>query len=298
MPPKTVEKTDLKGVKMRARGKVRDVYETGDAILIVATDRLSAFDHVLPTPIPDKGRVLTALSSFWFDFVSPVVNHHMITSDVAEYPEELRKHADTLEGRSMLCKKLEILPVECIVRAYISGSAWKGYAKTGMVSAERLPVGLVESEKFEVPIFTPSTKAAQGTHDENISYGQFAAILGDDLALEVRTLSLEIFKLAADYALKRGIIIADTKFEWGTANGELTLADEIFTPDSSRFWPAEKYVKGKTQPSFDKQFVRDYLTTCGWDKNSPPPPLPPDIVKKTSEKYKDACRLITGKEFK
>jgi phosphoribosylaminoimidazole-succinocarboxamide synthase len=298
MPSNPVEKTNIKGLNLLSRGKVRDIYDLGDTLLIVATDRLSAFDYVLSTPIPGKGKVLTKLSAFWFDFVSPMVEHHMITTSPDEFPTELRPHAEILDGRSMLCRKAEILPVECIVRGYISGSAWKEYRDTGMVCGERLPVGFVESEQFAPPIFTPSTKAAQGTHDQNISYPQFASILGDDLALEVRTLSLEIFKLAAAYALKKGIIIADTKFEWGLIGGELVLADEIFTPDSSRLWPAASYSKGKSQPSFDKQFVRDYLTAFGWDKNSTPPPLPPDVVKKTAEKYNEACRLITGCDVK
>jgi phosphoribosylaminoimidazole-succinocarboxamide synthase len=288
-----IEKTDLKGLKLLSRGKVRDIYDFGDELLIVASDRISAFDRVLSPPIPHKGRVLTALSTFWFDYLSPLVENHFLTDKVGEMPKEARKHSEILEGRSMLVRKAEVLPAECIVRGYIAGSAWKEYESSGTVCGERMPIGLEKSENLEKPIFTPSTKAVEG-HDENISYQTFSELLGEDLALEVRTLSIEIFKVASEHALKNGIIIADTKFEWGVLGGEIVLADEVFTPDSSRFWPEESYKKGVDQPSFDKQFVRDYLETTGWDKDSPPPRLPDDVVEKTSEKYIEAFRKITG----
>ncbi len=288
--------TDLPGLKPLARGKVRDIYDLGDRLLIVATDRISAFDYVLPTGIPDKGRVLTQLSIFWFDFLRDLVPVHFLTGNVEEYPEPLPQYRDQLEGRSMLVRRAEMLPVECVARGYLAGSGWKDYQRTGAVCGIRLPPGLKESDRLPEPIFTPATKAQTG-HDENISMENVEALVGRDLARRLRELTLNIYRKAAEYAEGRGIIIADTKFEFGLVNGELVLADEVLTPDSSRFWPRAGYRPGEPQPSFDKQYVRDYLESIGWNKQPPAPALPPEVAERTAEKYREAYRLLTGKSL-
>ncbi|MEN6601307.1 MAG: phosphoribosylaminoimidazolesuccinocarboxamide synthase [Bryobacteraceae bacterium] len=286
--------TDLPGVTRRARGKVRDVYEIDGKILIVATDRISAFDYILPTGIPDKGRVLTQLSVFWFDFLGSLAPNHFLTANVDEYPDPLPRYRDQLEGRSMLVKSARMVNVECVARGYLSGSGWKEYQKNQSVCGVALPPGLKESDKLPEPIFTPSTKAQSG-HDLNISMQQAAEMVGAETAAKLRNLTLSIYTRAAGYALERGIIIADTKFEFGFADGELILADEVLTPDSSRFWPLASYKPGGAQPSYDKQYVRDYLESIRWNKQPPAPPLPEDVAARTSEKYKEAYRALTGK---
>jgi phosphoribosylaminoimidazole-succinocarboxamide synthase len=288
--------TDLPGVTRRARGKVRDVYEIDGKILIVATDRISAFDYILPTGIPDKGRVLTQLSVFWFDFLGSLAPNHFVTANVDEYPDPLPRYRDQLEGRSMLVKSARMVNVECVARGYLSGSGWKEYQKSQSVCGVALPPGLKESDKLPEPIFTPSTKAQSG-HDMNISMQQAADMVGAGTAEKLRSLTLSIYTRAAEYALERGIIIADTKFEFGFADGELILADEVLTPDSSRFWPLASYKPGGAQPSYDKQYVRDYLESIRWNKQPPAPPLPEDVAAKTSEKYKEAYRVLTGKDL-
>jgi len=288
--------TDFPGVTRRARGKVRDVYEIDGKILIVATDRISAFDYILPTGIPDKGRVLTQLSVFWFDFLGSLAPNHFVTANVDEYPDPLPRYRDQLEGRSMLVKSARMVNVECVARGYLSGSGWKEYQKSQSVCGVALPPGLKESDKLPEPIFTPSTKAQSG-HDMNISMQQAADMVGAGTAEKLRSLTLSIYTRAAEYALERGIIIADTKFEFGFADGELILADEVLTPDSSRFWPLASYKPGGAQPSYDKQYVRDYLESIRWNKQPPAPPLPEDVAAKTSEKYKEAYRVLTGKDL-
>ena len=292
-----ITETDLKGVKLLHRGKVRDIYEVDDMLLIVATDRISAFDVVLPNPVPDKGRILTQISLFWFDMLSDIVPNHIIASDVKKFPEILHPFADQLEGRSMLCRKAEPLPIECIVRGYITGSGWKDYQKSGQVCGIKLPEGLRESDKLPEAIFTPSTKADVGQHDENISFQAASGSIGGETAEKVREISLKLYNTAAQYALERGVIIADTKFEMGLYQGDLILIDEVLTPDSSRFWPADSYEPGKPQPSFDKQFVRDYLETLDWDKKAPGPELPEEIIEKTRRRYIEAYEKLTGKTF-
>ena len=289
--------TDYKELKLFRRGKVRDVYDLGDRLLIVSSDRISCFDVVLPSGIPYKGKVLTALSLFWFDFIKGIVPHHLITADVNEYPKELQKYKKELQGRSMLVLKTKPLPVECVVRGYLSGSGWKEYKEKQSVCGIKLPEGLKESDKLSTIIFTPSTKENKG-HDINVDQKYVEMQIGKEIADKISRLSIEIYSVASDYALKKGIIIADTKFEFGLCNNDLVLIDEILTPDSSRFWPKEHYKPGQGQPSFDKQFVRDYLETLDWDKNPPAPKLPEDIIKKTSEKYLDAYKKLTGKELK
>ncbi len=303
--------TNLDGLTLQRRGKVRDVYDLGSQLLIVATDRISAFDYVLGSGIPDKGKVLTQLSAFWFERIAAegLVPHHLISVDVADFPAEARKHADILRGRSMLVRKTDPLPVECVARGYLSGSGLKDYNKTGMVCGVALPAGLTESDRLPEPIFTPATKAESG-HDENISEAQAADILGADLVTRLRDLTLAIYGRGVDYAQTRGIMIADTKFEFGLApsadgarggtndNGELVLIDEVLTPDSSRFWPADKYAPGRSQPSFDKQYVRDWLESIGWNKQPPVPSLPADVAARTREKYVEAYERISGRTFK
>jgi phosphoribosylaminoimidazole-succinocarboxamide synthase len=284
--------TTLDGAPLWRRGKVRDVYDLGEHLLIVATDRLSAFDVVLPTPIPGKGRVLTQLSLFWFSLLRTMVPNHVRTSDVSAYPEALRGQEDQLEGRSMLVLKTEPLPVECVVRGYITGSGWKDYQKSGQVCGIALPKGLRESDRLPEPIFTPTTKAESG-HDESMSFDQVEDVLGAERAAEVRDLSLELYRRAAVHAEERGIILADTKFEFGLHEGRLVWIDEALTPDSSRFWPADRYEPGRGQPSFDKQYVRDYLETLDWDKKPPAPSLPPEVVDRTREKYEEALARLT-----
>jgi phosphoribosylaminoimidazole-succinocarboxamide synthase len=290
-----VWETVLPGIHFLNRGKVRDLYEVGDRLLIVATDRLSAFDVVLPTPIPDKGRVLTQLSLFWFDLLRDVLPNHVITS--TDFPPELDAYRAQLEGRSMLCRRTKPLPIECVVRGYLSGSGWKDYRATGKVCDIDLPAGLRESDRLPEAIFTPSTKATTG-HDENISFDQAAATIGGELAERVRAVSLEIYRRAVAYAEPRGIILADTKFEFGLVEDQLIWIDEALTPDSSRFWPAEGYQPGRAQPSFDKQYVRDHLERIGWNKQPPGPELPPDVVAATRDKYREAYRKLTGHELK
>ncbi|GMV93636.1 MAG: phosphoribosylaminoimidazole-succinocarboxamide synthase [Candidatus Hydrogenedentota bacterium] len=285
--------TNLPGREPTARGKVRDIYDLGDRLIIVATDRISAFDWINPVGIPDKGKVLTKMSLFWFDLVSDVVRNHLISADLADFPEEFQQHADQFEGRSMLVHKCEMFPVEFVIRGYLAGSGWKEYKKSGTVCGIKLPEGLKESDRLEEPIFTPATKATDG-HDINIPPEEAARIIGKDWADAASEAALSVYARGREYAEQRGVILCDTKFEFGTLDGTLILADEILTPDSSRFWPADQYEPGKGQPSFDKQFVRDWLETTGWDKDSPPPPLPDDVVAKTREKYIEAYRKLTG----
>ncbi len=286
--------TDFPELHLHASGKVRDVYSVGDQqLLFVATDRISAFDYILATGIPHKGRVLNQLSLFWFDYLADIVPNHLIMADVDQYPPEVRQHADQLRRRSMLVQRAEMFPVECVVRGYISGSAWKEYKATGKVSGITLPSGLKESDAFPEPIFTPSTKATSG-HDENISFDQMCEIIGVETASQLRDLTLRVYKKAAAYALNRGIIIADTKFEFGRTGKGITLADEVLTPDSSRFWPADKYAPGRAQDSYDKQYVRDYLEQIRWNKQPPAPGLPADVALHTSEKYLEAYFQLTG----
>ncbi len=293
-----VVQTSFTDLKLLRRGKVRDVYEVdADRLLIVATDRISAFDSVSPTPIERKGEVLTALSRFWFAKLGHIVPNHLITTDIDEMPDAVRTHADELRGRSMLVKRTEVFPVECVVRGYLSGSGWKDYQRTGEVCGHKLPEGMRDSEKLAEPIFTPATKAETG-HDENISEAQMAGIVGGDIMKYLREVSLRVYSEAADYARGRGIIIADTKFEFGRdKNGEITLIDEVLTPDSSRFWPIDSYEVGKSQPSFDKQYVRDYLESIKWNKQPPCPELPPEIAQATTARYLEAYELMTGESL-
>ena len=283
--------------KPTSQGKVRDLYDLGDKLLLVASDRLSAFDVVLPEPIPYKGEVLTKLSLFWFELLADVVPNHLLSADVADLPAEFAGMADYLAGRFMLVKKATVFPVECIVRGYLAGSGLKEYQRAGTVCGIPLPAGLVESSKLPQPIFTPSTKAEIGLHDENISFKRASELMGAEAATTLRDKSLAVYSAARDHAAARGIIIADTKFEFGSVNGEITLIDEVLTPDSSRFWPADTYVAGASQPSFDKQPVRDWLEASGWDKTPPPPALPADVVAATSARYIHAYELITGRTF-
>jgi phosphoribosylaminoimidazole-succinocarboxamide synthase len=280
---------------LKGRGQVRDVYDLGDRLLIVATDRISAFDVVMPNPIPDKGRILTRLSHFWFDLTKNIVPNHVLSTEVADYPKECRPYEEVLRSRSMLVVKTEVLPVECVVRGYLSGSGWEEYQKTGEVCGITLPKGLRESSKLEEPIFTPATKAEIGLHDENIPFEKVEKTVGKDLARKVRSISLAIYKKARDFAEQKGILIADTKMEFGVKAERLILIDELLTPDSSRFWPANEYQPGGPQKSFDKQFLRDYLLSIRWDKNPPAPGLPEEIVKKTREKYLEAYERLVGR---
>jgi phosphoribosylaminoimidazole-succinocarboxamide synthase len=289
----TVFETEFPELNLLKRGKVRDIYDLGDALLIVATDRLSAFDVVMPDPIPEKGRVLTQISLFWFDIMKPLVKHHVISGNPEEYPDICKPYLEALRGRSMLVKKTKPLPIECVVRGYLSGSGWKSYQKSGTVCGIKLPKGLKESDKLPEPIFTPSTKEDVG-HDVNIDFEEAARLVGKSAAEKVKELSLEIYKKGSELADTRGIIIADTKFEFGLAGDEIILIDEVLTPDSSRFWPKASYKPGGAQDSFDKQYVRDYLISVNWDKNPPAPVLPADVIKNTSEKYQEALKRITG----
>ncbi|MBC7362107.1 MAG: phosphoribosylaminoimidazolesuccinocarboxamide synthase [Candidatus Aminicenantes bacterium] len=293
---KAIGEVELPGIPVFKKGKVRNVFDLGDKLLIVATDRISAFDFVLPSLIPYKGKVLTQISKFWFDYTSLICSNHMISTEIADFPPEFKPYAEILEKRSMLVKKTKVIPVECVVRGYLSGSGWKEYQETGKVCGIKLPKGLQESSRLEEPIFTPSTKADVG-HDENITFKEMEKITGSELAEKIRKISLELYQKASLYAISKGIIIADTKFEFGLdENGELILIDELFTPDSSRFWPLSSYAPGKSQPSLDKQFVRDYLISTGWDrKTPPPPPLPEDIIEQTSRRYLEIYHLLTGK---
>jgi phosphoribosylaminoimidazole-succinocarboxamide synthase len=286
--------TDLGSLPLTARGKVRDIYALpSDQLLFVATDRISAFDHVLGSGIPDKGRILTQLSLFWFDFLRDTVKNHLLTANTSDYPPQLQPYAAQLEGRSMLVKRAEMFPVECVVRGYLSGSGWKDYQQTGAVCGIKLPQGLRESDRLPEPIFTPAAKNNIG-HDENISFEQMVKTIGQKPAEDLRDLTFAIYEKAGKHAASKGLILADTKFEFGLVNGEITLADEVLTPDSSRYWPAETYKPGGAQPSFDKQYVRDYLESIRWNKQAPAPALPDEVVARTREKYLDAFRLITG----
>jgi len=291
-----VLETHLDGLTLARRGKVRDVYDLGDTLLIVATDRISAFDYVLGSGIPDKGKVLTQLSAFWFERLASITPHHLLSIDVADFPASTRPHHDVLRGRSMWVRKTNPLPVECVARGYLSGSGLKDYQKTGAVCGVTLPPGLVDSDKLPEPIFTPATKAESG-HDENISEAEAANILGAELVGRLKALTLEIYNRGVEHAATCGIIIADTKFEFGLDAGELVLIDEVLTPDSSRFWPKALYAPGRSQPSFDKQFVRDYLEHIKWDKQPPVPALPDDVVVKTREKYLEAYKVLTGRDL-
>ncbi|HET8635298.1 MAG TPA: phosphoribosylaminoimidazolesuccinocarboxamide synthase [Acidobacteriaceae bacterium] len=286
--------TDLSSLTLHARGKVRDLYSVGEALLFVATDRISAFDHVLATGIPGKGKVLTQLSLFWFNFLKDVVPNHLITANVNQFPQELAPYRDELEGRSMLVKRAQMFPVECVVRGYLSGSGWKDYKATGAVCGIKLPAGLRESDRLPEPIFTPASKSLDGEHDINISFDDMVSRVGAHNAERLRDLTLAIYTKASEYAERRGVILADTKFEFGAAAEGIILADEVLTPDSSRFWPRDEYKPGGPQPSFDKQFVRDYLESIHWNKQAPAPALPPDVVSRTQEKYLEAFRLLTG----
>jgi phosphoribosylaminoimidazole-succinocarboxamide synthase len=294
MTPVVLE-THLEGLKVR-RGKVRDVYDLGDRLLLVATDRISAYDVVMPTGIPDKGRILTSLSLWWFDFLADLTPNHLVTADVRRMPPPVRAHARELDGRTMLCRKASVFPVECVVRGYLAGSGWREYQKSRTVCGVPLPGGLRQCDRLPEPIFTPATKAESG-HDENISFERAADLLGAKAAAELRDRSLAVYKKAADYARRHGILIADTKFEWGEADGRILLIDEVLTPDSSRFWPADTYEPGHDQPSFDKQFLRNWLDTLDWNKTPPGPNLPDDIVAKTRAKYVEAYERLTGQPF-
>ncbi len=293
---KPISEIQIPELRLFKRGKVRDLYEVEDKLLIVATDRISAFDYVLPSLIPGKGKILTQLSCFWFDMISYICPNHVLATDVERFPSFLHKYRDILDKRSMLVRKLKILPVECVVRGYLAGSAWKDYQETGKTSGVKLPSGLKESDRLPHPIFAPATKAEEG-HDLNISFKEMKKIIGDDdLAQKIKKISLKLYQKASLYAISKGIIIADTKFEFGLDGDDLVLADEIFTPDSSRFWPLASYAPGKSQPSLDKQFVRDYLLSTNWDRNSPPPPLPEEIIAQTARRYFEIYSLLTGKK--
>lgn len=291
-----VLKTELEGLPA-SRGKVRDIYDLGDELLIVASDRISAYDVVMPTGIPDKGRILTGLSLFWFDFLSDATAHHLVSADLADMPEPVQARPEVFEGRSMKVRKADVFPVECVARGYLAGSGWREYQATGRICGIELPEGLRQCDRLPEPIFTPATKAESG-HDENISFEQVEEIVGAETARELRDRTLGIYAKAAEYARERGILIADTKFEWGRdENGEIMLVDEVLTPDSSRFWPGDGYEPGRDQASFDKQFVRNYLDTLDWDKTPPGPELPEEIVTRTREKYVEAYERLTGKTF-
>jgi len=289
-----VMQTDFPDLKLLARGKVRDIYDLGDTLLLVTSDRISAFDVIMNEPIPDKGFVLTQISAFWFRQMEDIVKNHIISIDVADYPASCQPYSDILKGRSMWVKKAKPLPVECIVRGYVSGSGWKDYKNTGSICGIKLPEGLKESDRLPEPIFTPSTKAELGTHDENVSFETMAKLCGQELAEKARDYTIKIYCRARDLAAQKGIIIADTKFEFGVFDGELIIIDECMTPDSSRFWPMDKYKPGGAQPSFDKQFLRDYLETLDWGKSAPAPPLPAEILEKTGAKYREALQKIAG----
>ncbi|ABB37808.1 phosphoribosylaminoimidazole-succinocarboxamide synthase [Oleidesulfovibrio alaskensis G20] len=291
-----VTKTDIAEYKLLSRGKVRDIYEVdAETLLIVTTDRMSAFDVIMGEPIPYKGVILNSITLFWMERFADLVPNHLIASDVKDFPQALHKYADMLEGRAVLVRKAAPLPVECIVRGHITGSGWKDYQKTGMVCGHSLPAGLVESAKLETPLFTPSTKAELGEHDENISVQRARELVGDDVAAQIERLSIEIFSKGREYAESRGIIIADTKFEFGIIDGAVILIDEVLTPDSSRFWPVQGYQPGKSQPSFDKQYLRDWLSAQDWDKTPPAPALPQDVITETRNKYAEAYSILTGK---
>jgi phosphoribosylaminoimidazole-succinocarboxamide synthase len=289
--------TEFKSLPLKGMGKVRDIYDLGDRLLIVATDRISAFDVVMPNPIPDKGRILTQLSKFWFTLTKEMVSNHVISTEVEDFPKECQPYQEILKDRSMLVVKTEVLPIECVVRGYLSGSGWEEYKKTGEVCGIQLPKGLLESSKLEEPIFTPATKAEMGLHDENITLERAEKIIGKDLAQQLKSLSLKIYQKARDYGEEKGIIIADTKMEFGIKDSKLILIDELLTPDSSRFWPKSEYRPGGSQKSFDKQFLRDYLLSIQWNKTPPAPSLPEEIIQKTREKYIEAYERLVGRSL-
>jgi phosphoribosylaminoimidazole-succinocarboxamide synthase len=289
--------TDFSDIKLLKRGKVRDIYDLGDKLLMIATDRISAFDVVMPDPIPDKGKILSKISLFWFDAIKPLVQNHVISSDVAEYPAECRKYSEELDGRSMLVKKAEPLPIECVVRGYLSGSGWSSYQERGEVCGIRLPKGLKESDRLPEPVFTPSTKEEVGTHDTNIDFDETVKRIGRKLAERVKELSIEIYIRGTKLAAQKGIVIADTKFEFGIVENEIIIIDEVLTPDSSRFWPKDSYKPGGPQLSFDKQYLRDYLTSIKWNRKPPAPSLPKDVVNNTRSKYMEALKRLTGAEI-
>ncbi len=289
--------TRFPDLQLHSRGKVRDVYDLGDSLLIVATDRISAFDVVMPNPIPDKGRILNQVSAYWLNYLGDITENHMMSTNVDEYPDSCRPYASDLAGRSMLVRKAKPLPVECIVRGYIIGSGWKDYKKTGKVCGIELPAGLREAEKLPKALFTPSTKAEMGQHDENISFDRMVQAVGEETAVKVRDVSLKLYEKGAEHALKCGIILADTKFEFGVLDGRLILIDEVLTPDSSRFWPADRYEVGRSPESFDKQYLRDYLVQSGWKTSDAPPRLPPDVVANTRARYLEALKRLTGKDL-
>ena len=293
----TLLKTDLGATPLIGRGKVRDLYAVGDALLMVATDRISAFDHVLGSGIPGKGKILTQISLFWFDLMRDIVPNHLIATEVSAFPESLHKYADQLEGRSMLVKRAEMFPIECVARGYIAGSGWKEYKASGTVCGIKLPAGLQDGSRLPEPLFTPSTKSQDGTHDENIPYSAVEDAVGTVTAEELRRLTLAVYGKANSHAVSRGLILADTKFEFGKVGDRIVLADEVLTPDSSRFWEASLWKPGGAQPSFDKQFVRDYLESIHWNKQAPAPSLPEDVVRRTLEKYLEAFRRLTGRNL-
>ena len=293
-----IVETNLAGLMLHGRGKVRDIYDLGEHFLIVASDRLSAFDVVLPTPVPNKGKVLTQMSEFWFDHFKDLVPHHLVSTRIEDFPAPVQRHRAQVQGRSMLVRKAAVFPVECVVRGYLAGSGLKDYLTTGAICGVALPPGLRESDRLPEPIFTPATKAAVGLHDENIPEAAAGRLIGSDNLQRVKALSLEIYRHAAEYASRRGIIVCDTKFEFGVIDGRIALVDEVLTPDSSRFWPADQYSPGKAQPSYDKQFVRDHLEQIGFDKRPPGPALPPDVVRATSAKYVEAFTRITGRPLR
>ncbi len=295
MTDAAVLETHFSGLKLLSRGKVRDIYDLDDSLLIVATDRISAFDVVMPTPIPDKGKILTQLSEFWLSFLGDVVENHLISTKVSEYPDVCRPYADQLAGRSMWVKKAKVFPAECIVRGYLIGSGWKDYQKTGQVCGITLPPNLREAEKLSQPLFTPSTKAEKGLHDENISAGELARIIGEESAKRIAEMSLKIYVEASEYAREKGIILADTKFEFGVRDGRIILVDEVLTPDSSRFWPVDRYQIGTSPESFDKQYLRDYLVQSGWKTSDPAPVLPPEVVSNTRARYLEALERLSGR---
>lgn len=294
MQPNVILETNFFNLNLLKRGKVRDVYDVGEYYLIVSTDRLSAFDVIMLQGIPFKGKILTKISEFWFNITNKIIPNHLISTNVSDFPKDCHQYNKELDGRSMVVKKAEVIPIECIVRGYISGSGWNDYQKTGSVSGIKLTNGLQESEKLPEPIFTPSTKAEIGTHDENISIEEAEMIAGKEIILKMKNAALEIYKTASDFALQKGIIIADTKMEFGICNNELIIVDELLTPDSSRFWPVETYEKGKAQQSYDKQFVRDYLLSVKFNKQPPPPILPEEIINRTNEKYREIYEKLTG----
>jgi phosphoribosylaminoimidazole-succinocarboxamide synthase len=297
MNKEAVFETNFSGLPLISRGKVRDIYDLGDSLLIVATDRISAFDVVMPNPIPDKGKILTRLSEFWLNYLSDIVENHLIGTDVEQFPEICRPYSSQLAGRTMWVKKARVLPIECIVRGYLAGSGWGDYKKTGQLCGIALPKGLVEAQKLPETVFTPSTKAERGLHDENIPFEKMVEVVGRELAEKVGKITIRLYEKASEYAREHGIILADTKFEFGVADGRLMLVDEVLTPDSSRFWPADRYRPCSSPESFDKQFLRDYLMSSGWKKSDPAPQLPEDVVVNTRARYLEALRILSGKEI-